>query len=359
MDLEFYKIQRPYREIRAVYNDETVRVYQAFSKEIALPALDAQTFVPPFKTEGIVSWIKPSFLWCLKRTQWGKFTRISKKNTKGENENNALVLGIDIRREFFDRILSVALVTHFEEYPEIDKNNWKKIYQKAQVRVQWDPEKTIEGIPRPFKSIQIGLSGNTLIEYSQNICRIINMKTLIEEIESTEIYDEKISLLPDEIPYPVSEEVLKRLNMIKKEKTIYFFTKNQPYYEFSNYAPFGIEMQGAWWPTVEHYYQAMKFEDISHIETIRKATSPKEAKNLGRTENIEIKENWDAIKYDIMYGAVLKKFQTYSKLKDLLLDSGDAEIVENSPFDYYWGTGEDGSGQNMLGKILMSIREIL
>ncbi len=138
--------------------------------------------------------------------------------------------------------------------------------------------------------------------------------------------------------------------------TIYFYTKNQPYYEFSNFAPFGIEMDGIWWSTVENYYQAMKFNDESYIKKIRKVQTPKEAGNLGKSRNIKIKENWDEIKYDIMFEAVLKKFQTHSKLKDLLINTGDALLAENSPFDYYWGIGANGSGLNMLGKILMKVR---
>ena len=140
---------------------------------------------------------------------------------------------------------------------------------------------------------------------------------------------------------------------------IYFYTQNQEWAEFSNFAPFGIEMNGLWWSTVEHYYQAMKFEDEAYSDKIRKSKTPKEAIGLGKNRNIRIKDNWDEIRNNIMFEAVLKKFQTHLKLKDLLLSTGDAEIAENSPYDYYWGIGADGSGQNMLGKILMEVREKL
>jgi hypothetical protein len=217
MDIIFYNSKRPYREIRAVFNQDIVRVYQAFSNEIALPALEAQTFVPPFKSEGIVSWIKPSFLWCMKRTHWGKFTRISKKNTLGENENNSLVLGIDVQRSFFDYILSIAFITHKEEFPEIDKETWRKNYQNAGVRIQWDPEKTLEGYERPFKAIQIGFKNDILKEYTMNIVRINNMVELITKIKAIEEFDNKILLLPDEKPYPVSDGIFNRLNMWKEK----------------------------------------------------------------------------------------------------------------------------------------------
>ena len=60
-----------------------------------------------------------------------------------------------------------------------------------------------------------------------------------------------------------------------------------------------------------------------------------------------------------MRRAVLRKFETHAALRALLLSTGDEEIVENAPGDFYWGCGADGSGRNMLGRILMETREIL
>ncbi|HEY0697682.1 MAG TPA: DUF4291 family protein, partial [Micromonospora sp.] len=58
------------RQIRAVHTDETITVHQAYPPEIALPALTAGRFVPPFKRERM-TWIKPSFLWMMYRCGWG------------------------------------------------------------------------------------------------------------------------------------------------------------------------------------------------------------------------------------------------------------------------------------------------
>lgn len=52
---------------------------------------------------------------------------------------------------------------------------------------------------------------------------------------------------------------------------IYFYTKTNPFFELSNFAPFGLEAEGVYWPTVEHYFQAQKFTDVGHQERIRKA----------------------------------------------------------------------------------------
>jgi hypothetical protein len=60
-----------------------------------------------------------------------------------------------------------------------------------------------------------------------------------------------------------------------------------------------------------------------------------------------------------MRKAVLRKFETHADIRKILLSTDDEPIVENSPVDYYWGCGKDGSGKNQLGLILMEVREIL
>lgn len=72
-----------------------------------------------------------------------------------------------------------------------------------------------------------------------------------------------------------------------------------------------------------------------------------------------MREDWDDIKDAVMYEAVFQKFTTHKELRDLLLSTGDKDIIENSPTDYYWGCGIDGWGENRLGKILVQVREEL
>lgn len=130
----------------------------------------------------------------------------------------------------------------------------------------------------------------------------------------------------------------------------------EKYGEFSNFSNYGIEMDNMWWKTPEYYFQAQKFTDKKHQDKIRLAIDAKTAFALGRSKKVSIREDWEEIKGDIMYKAILKKFQTYPNLKELLLSTKDAEIIENTPHDSYWGNGSDGKGKNMLGKILMKIR---
>ena len=139
--------------------------------------------------------------------------------------------------------------------------------------------------------------------------------------------------------------------------TIYFYTKNDQYGEFSNFSPHGIEVDRLWWPTVEHFFQAQKFEDSDYREQIRTAHNAKQAATLGRSRKVKLRADWETVKEDIMYQAVLKKFQTHAELKELLLSTGDQDIVENAPGDYYWGCGKEGTGLNRLGEILMRVRE--
>jgi len=141
--------------------------------------------------------------------------------------------------------------------------------------------------------------------------------------------------------------------------TIFFYGQTDAYSEFSNFAPYGVEMEGTWWPTVEHYFQAQKFEDPAYRDKIRKANRPKDAKALGLTRKRPLRSDWEVVKEEIMYAAVAKKFMTHATLKELLLSTGDAAIVENAPMDYFWGAGQDGTGQNKLGKILMRVRSEL
>ncbi|MDD3900674.1 MAG: NADAR family protein [Fermentimonas sp.] len=142
-------------------------------------------------------------------------------------------------------------------------------------------------------------------------------------------------------------------------ETIKFYSVNKEYGEFSNFALYPIKISGKEWPTSEHYFQAQKFDDINYQKKIQKAHSPMEAAELGRSRSVQIKHNWDIIKDNIMYEAVYAKFTQYPELQELLLSTEDAILIEHTKNDSYWGDGGDGTGKNMLGKILMKVRDKL
>ncbi|MBF4936019.1 NADAR family protein [Cronobacter sakazakii] len=140
---------------------------------------------------------------------------------------------------------------------------------------------------------------------------------------------------------------------------IYFYRVNEPYGVFSNFHSTGFSVSEIWWPTVEHYFQAQKFHDEILREKIRSLTSPMEAAKVGRSRNYPLREDWELIKDDVMRFAVLKKFPQNDEAKNILLSTGGAELIEHTKNDRYWADGGDGTGKNMLGKILMETRSVL
>jgi N-glycosidase YbiA len=142
-------------------------------------------------------------------------------------------------------------------------------------------------------------------------------------------------------------------------KVINFYSTKDEYGFFSNFAAYPIKLKGKVWPTSEHYFQAQKFAGTEHEESIRRETSPMIAARMGRDRKKKLRPDWERVKDSIMREAVLAKFTQHHDLKEKLLSTEDALLVEHTENDNYWGDGGDGSGKNMLGKILMSVREEL
>lgn len=141
--------------------------------------------------------------------------------------------------------------------------------------------------------------------------------------------------------------------------TIYFYKINDEYGCFSNFSHYGFELDGKWWMTSEHYFQAQKFHDTKYEEIIRLLDNPMEAAEMGRNRNLPLRKDWEEVKDVIMKKAVLEKFKQNETIRKVLLSTGKDIIVEKTTNDYYWGCGEDSSGKNMLGIILMEVREEL
>lgn len=138
-----------------------------------------------------------------------------------------------------------------------------------------------------------------------------------------------------------------------------FYSVSDEFGQFSNFAPFPIVVDGERWPTSEHYFQAQKFEDKAYRQKILKARTPMVAAQLGRDRKQKLRRDWESAKVSVMRAAVLAKFTQNEELRELLLSTGDARIVEHTENDDYWGDGGDGKGKNILGRILMEVREQL
>jgi len=142
---------------------------------------------------------------------------------------------------------------------------------------------------------------------------------------------------------------------------ILFYGRSRPFFEFSNwYVGKPFEAEGKLWPTSEHYFMALKTTDPKAREQIRKAKTPREAKDLAGPKGIiKLRDNWDNIKFDMMVRACYEKFSQDEELKALLLSTGDAPIHEDCD-DEWWGGGPNyPNGKDLLGKALMKVREQL
>lgn len=120
-------------------------------------------------------------------------------------------------------------------------------------------------------------------------------------------------------------------------ETIYFYKRGNPYYEFSNFAAYPIEVDGFVYPTNEHYYQASKFNDEKLHKTVRECESPGRAFKYGRNPGYKdkIRSDWDKYRLEAMRKALHAKFTQHDSLKQLLLGTGDVLIVEDSPVDTF------------------------
>ena len=137
---------------------------------------------------------------------------------------------------------------------------------------------------------------------------------------------------------------------------IRFYSTGDEYGEFSNFAAYPIKMGKKVWPTSEHYFQAMKFKDKAEQERIRKANSPMQAARMGRHRKRTLRRDWESARVNVMREAVMAKFTQHDELRESLLATGDAKLIEHTAKDDYWGDGGTGKGKNMLGRILMEVR---
>ena len=146
-----------------------------------------------------------------------------------------------------------------------------------------------------------------------------------------------------------------------KNQPIKFYSRDEPYYEFTNFYFKPIQLDGHHWPTTEHYFQAQKFVGTPYYDLIRRLTTAREAFQVSRnpTASPWIRGDWERVKDQVMLKALRAKFSQDEILKKHLLDTNGRELVEHTFNDSYWGDGGDGTGRNMLGKLLMQVRSEL
>ena len=191
-------------EIRALYNAQHIAVYAAFCPSIADAAIKAQKLLPPF-TYDRMTWIKPSYLWLMYRSEWG------------QKDNMQRVLRIWLKRSDWELALKEAVLTTPEVHVYNDAKKWRKQLDKARIRVQWDPERDIRNNHQSFKSIQVGITAALSETYAKKwISKIEDVTPLTQQLRSLVFarqFDQALSLLPKEQVYRVSSEIEKILGM--------------------------------------------------------------------------------------------------------------------------------------------------
>jgi len=186
------------KEIFAQYDKQCIRVYQAHRPAIAKEAVALQTFGEHFNINRM-TWIKPSFLWLMYRSNWG-----TKKNQE-------CILAIDLYQSKFDEILQKAVLTS-PDSASYTGQQWEKAFDDTTVYCQWDPDRKINGNALNRAAIQLGLKGSTLRDFlDTGICRIEDLTPQVRkwnEQRKNGKLDTKN--LPVERIYPVRDKAVRR-----------------------------------------------------------------------------------------------------------------------------------------------------
>lgn len=191
-----------YHQIRALYDRDTITVYQAYNQQIAQLAVQQQKFVSPFSFQRM-TWIKPSFLWLMERSHWA---------TKS-NQNH--ILAIRIQRDFWEYLLQQSIHTDPTLSAHKNGEHWFESFENAKVHIQWDPERNLKGTKLEQRSIQIGISrfliqafNNTAIHSIQDITPLV---TKMAQFRRLGKYKHAEKLLPKQRIYPLNDALKKHL----------------------------------------------------------------------------------------------------------------------------------------------------
>lgn len=160
-------------KIYAIYNDKTIRLYQAYDDKIADEVLRLGCFGQYFKLDRM-TWIKPSFLWMMHRSGWAK--------KQGQNR----VFAIDMDINAFKYILKKAVLSSYSQELYGDYDNWKSLLSETDVICQWDPDRDIKGIPKQLRTLQLGIRGKAIEEYVEHwIIEINEITEMVHDLKGT------------------------------------------------------------------------------------------------------------------------------------------------------------------------------
>ncbi|MFF4168634.1 DUF4291 domain-containing protein [Streptomyces sp. NPDC001744] len=196
--------EEPRCRVRAVHTARTVTVHQAYPPAIGLPTAREGRFPALWKRDRM-TWIKPSFLWMMYRSGWG---------TK---EGQETVLAVEITREGFEWALRNACLSHHDRGLHPDRDAWRRELRSAPARVQWDPERDLRLRPLPYRSLQLGLSGEAVRRYADewtvSVTDVTPLAHRVHALVRAGDLDGARALLPREEPYPEPEGLLDHLRV--------------------------------------------------------------------------------------------------------------------------------------------------
>jgi len=208
-----------------------------------------------------------------------------------------------------------------------------------------------------FPAVSAGIYGFPL-----KMATTVALRTIVDFLKTTpnEIEEVKFTLLGDAIVRLYSNILTEILNegVIENppKEEIYFFNREDPFYEFSNLGYYGFLLNQFFYKTSEHYFQANKFTDIETYNLVAQAPNVTQVWKVVSENQAKIRPDWETVRQDYMWEAVGYKLAANPFLIKLLDSTGDRPLVYDDREDAFWGTGADGNGQNELGKTLMDIR---
>lgn len=152
--------------------------------------------------------------------------------------------------------------------------------------------------------------------------------------------------------YPDSNQQLS----YETDEAVYFFSGS--FDPLNNWSAHAVEVDDRRFPTVEHAFHYYKFIETAPdvAQQILNAPSPWAAMQIERKHGDKRRKDWQDVKVDTMLRLIRAKVAQNKDVADCLLATASKRIVENSPWDMFWGCGVGGKGQNQMGQILEKIR---
>jgi hypothetical protein len=196
--------QVPVRQVRAVYTPETITVYQGCPVPVALAAAKAGRFVPPFLRDRM-TWLKPSFLWMMYRSQWAA------------PDTQERVLAVEMTREGFEWALAHSGLAQYDHAFFPDRERWAATLNDSPVRVQWEQERSLQLKPLPHRTLRVGLGVEVIDRYVQDwtvdITDVTHQARRIGDLVRRGDESRADQMLPQERPYPLPAPIAAALHI--------------------------------------------------------------------------------------------------------------------------------------------------